>query len=182
MKDPLFALPYHQPDRISNIIDEADGYLKGVNIQTRKFIGLVQASMAGKTRLLIEIGLKRPLILISFKGDNVAFSRLLQEIPLAYTKTYADTLDRAHRIFLLTRVFYLAYAHFFNIYFNGDYNHSSVEQRKIFLALLLNGGLKLVEKLFIFLLDYYDFKSLNLSDLEVIQLQFQNNSIRYMTH
>jgi hypothetical protein len=142
---------------------------------------LVQASLSGKTRLLIEIGLERPLILIAFKADNHTFSRLVQEIATTWTPTFKETLNRARCIFLLTRLFYLSYTYFFRICFEGGYNKSSKNDRKIFMALLLNGGGKLVEYIFSELLSHYNFKNLDLSDQKVTCYSRESNvSLRFI--
>jgi hypothetical protein len=139
-----------------------------------KFIGFVQASMAGKTRMLIEISLSRPLILIPFKDENLAFTTLRglvkgqAGIPVF---NYKSMLSRARTIFLYVRLFYLAYLRFWKYYFytiHSSWSYTTLHQRKIFAALMLNGGGEVMSILFKHYVDLFMVRGQDYSIEEVM--------------
>lgn len=71
--DPLFCSPFVGKNKVQKLLQLAQSLLETLNDQARQFIGLVQASLCGKTRLLKELSLKQPLLLLSFKSSNKAY-------------------------------------------------------------------------------------------------------------
>jgi hypothetical protein len=159
---------------LDKILQEAENQVNAEKDQTKSFIALVQASLSGKTRMLIEISLRRPLILISFQTNNKAYEYLLQIIPHNYEATFERVLHRNRLIFVYTRLFYLSYLHFFQLYFNGDWMHSTEIDKKAFAALLINGGGTVVKDAFIELISHYNFATLDFSEEKVISSCFLN--------
>ena len=119
---------------------------------------------------MIEISLMTPLILISFKRENMAYQELEDFIGMEGRKSPIDFNElraRARKIFFLVKVFYLAYLRFFGYFFfrNGNtWTSSSEDDRKIFSWLLLNGGgeaIYILFKMYISkLVDSVDFNSM----------------------
>jgi hypothetical protein len=151
------------------LIVRARDMISQIDTQEKKLLGFVQSTQSGKTRLMIEISLTTPLILISFKRENMAYQELESIVDVEKRKLSTDFNEfqaRARRIFFLVKVFYLAYLRFFGHYFydnNKTWEASSQDERKIFSWLLLNGGGEAICILFKMyktnLVDSVDFKS-----------------------
>jgi hypothetical protein len=118
-------------------------------------VGLVQATLAGKTRLIIEASLRHLIILIPFKRNNKAYKTLkrsLQEHDV-YCETFQERQHHNRLILLKVRLFLLAFLDFAVLYKTqilGNTEWAKVDDTKklIFSAFLLNGGGELVDKIF----------------------------------
>lgn len=154
--DSLLTSPYINPnDVISSLFGKIHDSLTK-NDQTRFFVGLVQATLSGKTRLLLEASLHHPMILISFKKGNTLYwdtlTQSLDEHKIS-CKNFEQRLFHNHMIILKLRIFLLSYLDFallYKKYIIEDKKWNSVdrETKLILSALLLNGGSDLVKPFF----------------------------------
>lgn len=118
--------------------------------------------------MMIEISLSNPLILISFKRGNLAWKRLqnlIYQQSFVVISNFNTILSRSRRIFISVWLFYISYLRFWKFYFyeiHNSWNETNSHQRKVFSAMLLNGGGDIIDLLFnkyteLFIKDDLDF-------------------------
>jgi len=163
----LFSKWYFGSDGVERLI-KTIAECRKATAQSRTFVGLVQATMVGKTRLILEASKRTPIIMIRLDHTNVAYARLLSLVEQEQNKvTRATSFDDwrtcNRRIMLLVRIFFFAYMKYAFLYkeyvaehCGVDHLFSSNEQEllaicdeiSLFNASLLNGGQNYVEQLF----------------------------------
>ncbi len=153
--DASLASPYYDRDGVLNTFEQKiKESINVVNDQNRSFVGLVQATLSGKTRLIIEVSTRHPVILITFKNNNIAYREtLLKSLNEHNTKceTFEERRDHNRLIFIKLRLFLLAFLDFaclFKEYImeNKSWNDIDRNYKLAFSALLLNGGGKMVSQ------------------------------------
>ena len=140
---------YRDPNNtVGAFIDFVDGYcLKSLD-QPRSFVGLVQVTQSGKTRLLVETAMKRPLVLIHFRKTNsVFYTKFLSTIAeqsIHSGLTYHAILYNNKITLMKTRLFILSYLEFTRVFKielckNIDWDKINRDIKYYFMQ-LLNGG------------------------------------------
>ena len=184
-KDSMFDSKFFGPEKIfEDFVDLIRSSLKSKNNQNRFFVGLVQATMSGKTRLILEASMKHPIVLISFKkGNDTFYSSLLQSLSIHQTEPCSNFEQRQFHnrvIMIKVKLFILAYLEFTSLYqrhiVNSKLNWESVDRMKkiILFALLMNGGNALVSTIFMKHIDDLKVTKDNVAELsKVIDNDFQ---------
>jgi hypothetical protein len=178
-KDSLFTSPYCDPSEVlKEFLDNVNKSIEAVNQQKRYFVGLVQATLSGKTRLLLEASIKHPIVFISFsKGNTAYWTSLLHSISenqTAKCTTFKERQFHNRIIILKVKIFILAYLDFFLLFKNTfiEKNTSWLDVDRdikvILFALLLNGGNDLVSSSF----------KLRVSQINDLQLDFDHDGIK----
>ena len=188
-KDSMFDSKFFGPEKIfEDFVDLIRSSLKSKNNQNRFFVGLVQATMSGKTRLILEASMKHPIVLISFKkGNDTFYSSLLQSLSIHQTEPCSNFEQRQfhNRIIMIkVKLFILAFFEFTLLFqrhiVGSNSNWESVDRMKkiILFSQLINGGNPLIFKIFKKHID--DLKEVNKNNVvelsEVIDKDFQTIS------
>lgn len=123
--------------------------------QERNFIALIQASMSGKTRILLEVSLKKPLLMIAFK-QNTAYYALVKDVKrnhLLLFDSFEEKLFHNTIILLKIWIFLYSYFIFFQTYLEirekQQWNELNINEKKVLNLLLINGGGDLLKNIFI---------------------------------
>ena len=163
--DPMFNSPFCDPNKtLEEFIKLIRGSLQSENEQNRFFVGLVQATLSGKTRLILEASLIHPIVLISFKKGNSTYSSLLQSLSVDQTALCSDfAIDQLgmierqfhNRVIMVkVKLFILAFMEFnllyrkFVIGLHSKWADVDRMKKIILFALLINGGNSIVSRIF----------------------------------
>jgi len=165
--------PYIDPESmVDKLIAMCNAQLMNTHSQETLFIALVQPSMFGKTRLMFEVSLKRPLLIVAFKNQNVAY-KALKESCLEYF-VECDTFEKRllfNRLTILkTRLFLFSYVVYFQLFmrcFDRPWDQLTHHERMILNSLVLNGGGEFLNKVFQLLL-FYNAKAKSLIEVETL--------------
>jgi hypothetical protein len=124
--------------------------------QSKYLIGIVQATLSGKTKLLIESSMQNLVLIISFKSTNTAFHHALKPSIDHHSldcTTFTDRQFHNRMIMLKVRYFFMAYLDFALLFKrvicdNKPWREVTEQYKRVFQALLLNGGGYIVEDLY----------------------------------
>ncbi len=163
-KDKLFSDLYFGDEVVEKLRCKAQQLEMSINTQTqsRFFIAVVQATMTGKTRLLMQLirTNKKPVIMMRLlTRHNHAFRVLTKSIEDnnadRYTirkLDYDGRRDHNRRIFLKIRLFFFCYMKFLELFLAAlgkqSWDELDLEDRDVLNGLLLNGGADLLADLF----------------------------------
>lgn len=172
-RESFFRAPYFGADVVDKLHNECRQSTQMINDQSKFLIGLVQASLSGKTRLILELSLrKHPICLISFKSKNDAFQALVQKVRQCERRvdTFNERRCQNRYFMLLVRIFYLSYLVFLELYIKevcnkGDWFDLDDIEKKVVFALVINGGSKLVERCFLDQVEKYELNVSSLAEL-----------------
>lgn len=155
LPNDAISSPYFDNGQLSEFIALVENSIAPLGDQTEYLVSLVQASLSGKTRLIIEASIHHPLILISFKKGNTAYKSLVASIreQQKECKTFNEREELNYLILLKIRVFLLSFMDFaklFKIHITQNKSWKDVDKatKVAFSALLLNGGGEMVNLLF----------------------------------
>jgi hypothetical protein len=182
--DSLLSSPYIDPDGVvSSFLNKLETSVRLINSQTRFLVALMQATLSGKTRLLLEASIHHPIILISFKTGNTTYWKCLRESIKNQSKNSCDTFEERrfhhHLIILKLKLFLLSFVDFVLFYKkhiigqNLKWESIDRELKIILFALLANGGGDLVTPFF-----QQRIEKLNESSLTLISNRYTDPSIR----
>jgi hypothetical protein len=139
-------------DNFLNFVQES---LSMTSTPDKYMVGIVQATLSGKTRLIIEASLRHPIVLISFKKGNIAYWQTL-EPSISYknkkSQNYKEQQIHNQIILLKVRLFILSHLEFASLYKkeilgNKPWKECEVIEKQVLSALLLNGGNALVNEM-----------------------------------
>ena len=157
-KDPIFDSPFFDPkNRLQEFIELVRCSLKSEDKENKFLVSLVQATLSGKTRLILEASMKNPIVLISFKNTNDNYSLLLQSLSIHQTDSCSNFEQREFHnrvIMIKVKLFILAFFEFTLLFqrhiVGSNSNWESVDRMKkiILFSQLINGGNPLIFKIF----------------------------------
>jgi len=149
LKDGLFSYRYFGEEIVEKLERTCEGCI-ALNPQSRKLLAIVQATMTGKTRVIIELSMRsdRPIILMRLlTKDNPAFAYLINDIESKNAKkdvlSYDERRTHNRRIMLKVRIFFHCYTLFTKMFLDvrqKSWKDLEREERITYNALLLNGG------------------------------------------
>lgn len=152
----LLSQPYIESN--SNILEQFEKFyaqFPNSNDQQRKLAAIVQSTLAGKTKLLIELSFRHPLIIIRLTNGNKAYDRLLNHVSMFELNRKGESdfdtwLDNNRRIFMCVRLLFLAYLQYAKFFLDRmgikDMNQllDDKEKVRLFDYTLLNGATQII--------------------------------------
>ncbi|KAL6041057.1 Transposase [Balamuthia mandrillaris] len=181
-KEPLLRFDYLGAETVERLAIECRKAIASENPQSRQFIAVVQATLSGKTRLLLELVYKIldvPVIMIRlFMRSNLTYAALVNSISQYNAQVellpFAERRDHNRRIILKIRIFFYCYMlftkEFMRLHNRDNWREVSLEERRIFNGLLLNGGTEMLRKL---LLKEFSKRRVDEPDTNLIQAKLE---------
>lgn len=155
--EALFHSPYMDSNGTVNaFLSRIRESLMDQNEQRRALVGVIQATLSGKTRLIIEASVHHPIIMISFKKGNLAYwNTLLASVKKNETTCNSFEERQFHNRIIMMKVklfilsfLDLAFLYKQEIIGNKKWNEVNTETKHLLNSLLLNGGNTLVQTFF----------------------------------
>ncbi len=134
--DPFFSTHYFDDQ---NIVQQ---FLHCCH-QSKTCIEIIQATLSGKTRLIIESSYRYPILMISLKKTNTCYHKLVASFRNVIPPTnFTEALVRNRLIIVKTRLFFLSYMQymkqFVEMLHKTKWEELEEMDKKVFHALLLN--------------------------------------------